>query len=155
MNIHQVNSKETMLNENDIVIVAAYMADSSEITDAAKEHDVSPQRLLYTTYINQMQNPALIRIRDGNTLFNIAALDGRIGYVAMYNADVKENVASNFVQFLQAAYKMGFNLLCIKCEDDSLNESAQEIQSDFADAEFSFDEENDLLIAKFNQPHGE
>lgn len=155
MDIHQVNSKETMLNENDIVIVAAYMADQSKFAEAAKEHGVSSERLLYTFYINQMQNPALIRIREGNTLFTIIALENRVGYVSMYNGDVQENVAPNLFGFLQAAYKMGFNALCIKVDDDSLDDSAQEIIDGFADAEFSVDEENDLLVVKFNEPHGD
>jgi lysophospholipase L1-like esterase len=102
-----------------------------------------------------MQNPALIRIRDGNTLFTIAALENRYGYVAMYNGDTENNVATNFAQFTQASYKMGFNMLIVNCVDESLNDSAEEVQSMIQDAEIAYDEENELLYVKFNQPHGD
>lgn len=156
MDIHQVNSQETMLSESDIVLVAAHMTDPTpEINDSAKEHGVTAERLLYTIYVQQMQNPALIRIRDGNTLFTIAALEERVGFVFMYNGDVQENVATNFNQFVQAAYKMGFNVLVINCVDSSLNDSAKEIESSVQDASLSYDAENDLLYVQFLQPHGE
>jgi hypothetical protein len=156
MNIHQVNSKETMLSENDIVIVAAYMTEATpDVRASAKKHGLSEERLLYTSYIQEMQNPALIRIRDGNTLFTIAALKDRYGYVAMYNGDIKKNVATNFNQFLQSAHKIGFNILAVKCMDDSLNDSAAEVQALVKDDELVYDEENDLLYVKFNQPHGD
>lgn len=156
MNIHQVDNKEAMLNENDIVIVAAHMAEvTPEIEEAAKKNGVSAERLLYTIFIHEMQNPALIRIRDGNTLFTIAGLPERYGYVSMYNGDTENNVATNFNQFLQAAYAMGFNVLVVKCADDSLNNAAEEVQSLVQDAELAYDDENDLLYVKFTQPHGD
>jgi hypothetical protein len=73
----------------------------------------------------------------------------------MYNGDTENNVATNFAQFTQAAYKMGFNVLVVKCMDDSLNKAADEVQSAIQDAELVYDDENDLLYVKFNQPHGE
>lgn len=156
MNIHQVNSKETMLSENDIVIVAAYMAEATpEVKASAKKHGLSKERLLHTVYVQEMQNPALIRIRDGNTLFTIAALENRYGYVSMYNGDTENNVATNFAQFTQASYKMGFNVLIVNCVDDSLNQAADEVQSVIQDAELVYDDENNLLYVKFNQPHGD
>lgn len=156
MDIHQVNSKETSLNENDIVIVSAFMTDATdEIKESAKKHGVTPERLLYTIYVQQMQNPALIRVREGNTLFTIAALEGRQGVVMMYNGDVEENVAVNFEQFLQASYKMGFNVLIVKCVDDSLNRSAKQIQADVQDAEFVYNKADEVLYVKFKQPHGD
>jgi hypothetical protein len=156
MNIHQVNSKETMLSESDIVIVAAYMTEATpEVKASAKKHGLSKERLLYTAYIQEMRNPALIRIRDGNTLFTIAALENRHGYVSMYNGDIKKNVATNFNQFLQAAYKIGFNVLVVKCMDESLNDSSEEVESSVKDAELAYDDKNDLLYVKFEQPHGD
>jgi hypothetical protein len=156
MNIHQVDNKETMLNENDIVIVAAYMSEiTPDIEEAADKHGVSPERLLYTVYVQEMQNPALIRVRDGNTLFTIAALPERYGYVSMYNGDTEDNVATNFNQFLQAAYKIGFNVLAVSCKDESLNNASDEIQSLAQDEEFSYDEKDNLLYVKFSQPHGD
>lgn len=155
MDIHQVNSQETMLSESDIVLVAAHMTDpSQEIAESAKENGVTPERMLYTMYIQQMQDPALIRIRNGNTLYTIAALEGRVGFVFMYNGDVQENVTQNFMEFIQAAYKMGFNILAINCVDNSLNENAKEIESSVQDAKLSYDAEDDLLYVEFSQPRG-
>lgn len=155
MDIHPVSSKETMLNEKDIVLVASHMSDQSQVKEAAQQHGITPERMLYTIYLQQMQEPALIRIRDGNTLFTIAAMPERYGYVSVYNGDTQENVATNFVNFLQAAYKMGFNVLAVSCGDNSLNEGSEEIQSMYQDAEFAFDSKQNLLLVKFNQPHGD
>ena len=144
-----------MLNENDIVLVAAHMAEPSpELKDEAEKHGISAERMLYTIFVQQMQNPALIRIRDGNTLFTIAALEKRNGYVSMYNGDTQNNVANNVIQFLQASHLMGFNVLFFSCQDNSLGDAAGDIQSQFTEAEFAYDEKNHLLIAKFNQQHG-
>jgi hypothetical protein len=156
MDIHQVNSKETALSEDDIVIVSAFMTSPTlEVQESAKKHGVTPERLLYTVYVQQMQNPALIRIREGNTLFTMAALEGRQGFVMMYNGDVEENVAENFEKFLQAAHTMGFNVLVVKCVDDSLNRSGKQIQKDVQDAEFVYNKVDEVLYVRFNQPHGD
>lgn len=145
-----------MLSENDIVIVAAHMAETTpEFNAEAKKHGITGERLLYTMYINEMQNPTLIRIRDGNTLFTIAALKNRYGYVSMYNGDTDNNVAANVIQFMQASHTMGFNVLFFKCNDESLGNAAGDIQSQFTDAEFAYDDKDNLLIAKFTQPHGD
>lgn len=155
MDIHQVNSQEAMLNESDIVLVAAHMTDpTQEINEAAKKNGVTAERMLYTMYIQQMQDPTLIRIRNGNTLFTIAALEGRVGFVFMYNGDAQENVTQNFMEFIQAAYKMGFKILAINCVDNSLNENAKEIESSVQDAKLSYDAEDDLLYVEFSQPRG-
>jgi hypothetical protein len=37
--------------------------------------------------------------------------------------------------------------------DESLNDSAAEVQALVKDDELVYDEENDLLYVKFNQPH--
>jgi hypothetical protein len=156
MDIHQVNSKETMLNENDIVIVAAHMSEpTQEIKDAAKQHGVSAERLFYTIYLQQMQEPSLIRIREANTLFTITALENRTGFVFMYNGDTKENVANNFLEFLKAAYTMGFNILAVQCVDDSLNNVAEQVEGSVKDAELTYVEDKDLLCVQFSQPHGD
>jgi hypothetical protein len=156
MNIHQVDSKQTMLNENDIVIVAAYTTDSPpEIQQAAKEHGLTPERMVYAIYVQEMQNPSLIRIRNGNTLFTIAALPDRYGFASMYNGDTPDNVADNVSQFAQAAHKMGFNVLIIKGMDESLKENLESIVGAIQDAESKYDEAHDLLYVQFNEPHGD
>jgi hypothetical protein len=153
--IRPIDSKQTILSPDDVVLVAAYTTDPSEYEESAKEHGIDVERLIHTVYVQLMQDPNLLLIREGNTLFNIAALPDRHGYVSMYNGDTENNVASNFVQFLQAAYKMGFNILMVNCMDESLNNSADEIESLAQDAEFVYDEEDELLYVKFNEPHGD
>ena len=155
MDIHPVDSKQTILSPDDVVLVAAYMTDPAEYEASAKEHGIDVERLIHTTYVQLMQDPNLLLIREGNTLFTIAALEDRYGYVSMYNGDTENNVASNFAQFTQASYKMGFNVLIVNCVDESLNDSAEEVQSLIQDAELVYDDENNLLYVKFNQPHGD
>jgi len=156
MNIHQVNSKETMLNENDIVIVSAYMTDTPpKIKNAAKKNGLSTERLVYTIYLQQMQNPSLIRIREGNTLFTIAALPERYGYVSIYNGDTNNSISTNISNFTQSAYKIGFNILMLKGMDESLKDNIKAIQGAIQNAKVSYDKSNDLLYVKFNQPHGD
>jgi hypothetical protein len=67
-------------------------------------------------------------------------LMGQTGELAMYNGDIKKNVAANFNQFLQAAYKIGFNVLVVNCMDESLNDSAEEVQALAKDEELVYDE---------------
>ena len=156
MNIHQVNSKETMLNENDIVIVSTYMTDTPpKIKNAAKKNGLSTERLVYTIYLQQMQNPSLIRIREGNTLFTIAALPERYGYVSIYNGDTNNSISTNISNFTQSAYKIGFNILMLKGMDESLKDNIKAIQGAIQNAKVSYDKSNDLLYVKFNQPHGD
>jgi hypothetical protein len=153
MDIHQVNSKETVLSPDDVVLVAAHMADPAPYEASAKEHGISAERLIHTIYVQLMQNPGLLLIREGNTLFPTAALEDRIGYVTVYNGDVDENIVENFHLFLQAAHKMGFNVLCIKDETDCIKDALDKSSKEFTEAEFGYDDKNDLLVAVFNQPH--
>ena len=153
MDIHQVNSKETVLSPDDVVLVAAHMADPTPYEASAKEHGISAERLIHTIYVQLMQNPGLLLIREGNTLFPTAALEDRIGYVTVYNGDVDENIVENFHLFLQAAHKMGFNVLCIKDESDRIKNALDEAGNEFTEANFFYDEKNDLLVVEFTQPH--
>ena len=111
--IHPVDSKKHMLNPTDIFAVAAHDDKYGQKTleEAAKKGHVSPERMLYATMIKMYSNKGLIRIREGNTLFTIAAFKGRVGFVQSYNGDTASNYIENMHQFMAASRKLGFDFL--------------------------------------------
>jgi hypothetical protein len=111
--IHPVSSKEHMLNPTDIFVVAAHedKVGQKAATPAAKKAHITPERMLYSIMIKMYSHEGLIRIRAGNTLFTIAAVEGRVGYVRSYNGDTVENYIENMHQFLESARKIGFDTL--------------------------------------------
>jgi hypothetical protein len=111
--IHPVSSAEHMLNPTDIFVVAAHEDKISQkaVAKAAKKAHVSPERMLYSTMIKMYSQKSLIRIRAGNSLFTIAAFEGRVGYVRAYNGDTAENYIENMHQFMESARKLGFDFL--------------------------------------------
>jgi hypothetical protein len=120
--IHPVSSKEHMLEPTDIFAVAAYddKAGQKAIEQAAKKVQVSTERMLYSMMIKLYSDPNLIRIRAGNTLFTIAAFEGRVGFVQAYNGDTAENYIENMHQFLESARKIGFDTLVTKTHSDEI-----------------------------------
>ena len=111
--IHPVDSKQHMLNPTDIFAVAAHDDKYGQklVEEAAKKGHVSEERMLYSLFIKEYSNEGLIRIREGNTLFTIAALEGRVGFVRSYNGDTANNYIENMHQFMAAARKLGFDFL--------------------------------------------
>lgn len=111
--IHAVSSKEHMLNPTDIFVVAAHEDKYSQkiVERAAKKAQVSAERMLYSLLIKEYSHKGLIRIREGNTLFTIAALEGRVGFVRSFNGDTASNYIENMHQFMIASRKIGFDFL--------------------------------------------
>lgn len=111
--IHPVDSKQHMLTPTDIFLVAAHEDKYGQktIVEAAKKAHVSVERMLYSVMINMYSNKGLIRIREGNTLFTIAAFEGRVGVIQSYNGDVAKNYVENMRQLVIAARKLGFDFL--------------------------------------------
>ena len=118
--IHPVSSKEHMLNPTDIFAVAAheYKDGIRAIAASAKKHGISPERMSYSIMVKEYSDPRLIRIRAGNTLFTIAALPHRVGFVRGYNGDTAENYIDNLVEFFDCARKMGFDTLMSHTSED-------------------------------------
>jgi hypothetical protein len=81
------------------------------VAAAAKKAHVSTERMLYSMMIEEYSNKGLIRIRAGNTLFTIAAFEGRLGWVRSYNGDTAENFVNNMIEFMESARKIGFDVL--------------------------------------------
>ena len=111
--VHPVSSKEHMLNPTDIFAVAAHEDKSSQkvVEKAAKKAHVSTERMLYSVMIQEYSGKSLVRVRVGNTLFTIAAFEGRVGWVRSYNGDTADNLVNNMIEFMQSARKMGFDAL--------------------------------------------
>ena len=111
--VHPVSSKEHMLNPTDIFAVAAHEDKSSQkvVEKAAKKAHVSTERMLYSVMIQEYSDKALVRVRAGNTLFTIAAFEGRVGWVRSYNGDTADNLVNNMIEFMHSARKMGFDVL--------------------------------------------
>jgi hypothetical protein len=95
--IHPVSSKEHMLSPTDIFVVAAheYKAGIEECREAAKKAHITAERMSYSVMIKEYSDPRLLRVRAGNTLFTIAAMPHRVGFVRGYNGDTAENYIAN------------------------------------------------------------
>ena len=111
--VHPVSSKEHMLNPTDIFAVAANEDKRSQriVAAAAKKAHVTPVRMAYSMMIQEYSDKGLIRIRAGNTLFTIAAFEGRVGWVRSYNGDTADNLVNNMLEFMHSARKIGFDVL--------------------------------------------
>jgi hypothetical protein len=120
--IRPVSSKEHELIPTDIFAVAAheYKEGLEAIHDDAKKAGVSPERLAYTIMLKQYSDPRLVRIRAGNTLFTIAGMPRRMGYVSIYNGDTPNDLIENLEELVQSANKMGFNSLVGKAEKEDV-----------------------------------
>lgn len=113
MNVHVVDSHQHMLVPNDIFIVAAheFKPGLKQYEQAAKKVGMTPERLQYSVMVKMFQDPSLVRLRAGNTMFAIKALPKRVGFVMSFNADTAPNYVNNMIEFFHAARKMGFDLL--------------------------------------------
>lgn len=113
MTVRLVDSKEHMLSPNDIFIAAAHTEKSVQqmMAPAAKKAKVTPERMAYSMMVKQYSDKRLIRLREGNSLFTIAALPNRTGFVRAYNGDVPATYVKNMESFLDAARTMGFDFL--------------------------------------------
>jgi hypothetical protein len=113
LGIHPVSSQEHMLNPTDIFAVAAHEDKQlqQKVAASAKKIHATTERMAYTILVQEYSAKSLVRVRSGNTLFTIAAFEGRVGWVRSYNGDTEENYASNIAEFWGAARKLGFDIL--------------------------------------------
>jgi hypothetical protein len=108
-----VDSNQTMLSPQDILVVAAneYKEGLETLKEDARKLGMSPLRLSYTALVSEFSDPRLIRIRAGNTLFTIQALPERTGFVRGYNGDIAPNYINNMIELADSARKIGFDTL--------------------------------------------
>lgn len=117
MKTELVDSKHEKLDPNEILIIAAHQnaEDAKRAKKSSKKSDgISPERLLYTIYVEEVRNPSLVRIQEGNSLYVISPMPNRVGFLRTYNADTPKNYIRNGVEFMQAAYKLGFDFLVMQ-----------------------------------------
>jgi hypothetical protein len=156
--IHPVSSKEHMLEPTDIFAVAAheYKQGLEECAQAAKKNGVSAERLSYSIMISQYSDPRLIRIRAGNTLFTIAAMPSRVGYVNGYNGDTGENYVENILEFIYSARKLGFDTLVCSTTPDVVRALKLVFRKHKGNGiKSNFDSANNICAFTTGEPRGE
>lgn len=140
-----VDSKHEDLDPAEILIIAAHQnkKQAEEYKKRSKKSDgVSAERLLHTIYVEELRNPSLVRLKEGNTLFTITPLPQRVGVVSVYNGDVEKNIPSNIVETFTAAQKLGFDFLIFTPDD---------IKPSFVDSAFAKYKEKDKKMTKKSQ----
>ena len=104
-----VNSKEKQLGEQAILMIAAQETKSKY--SAAQ---------VYVALIKEMNLRGTSTYKAGNTLFIMHHAKGRVGTFRALNADTARNYLENSYEFIQAAYKMGFDTLMTTFEDPTI-----------------------------------
>jgi uncharacterized protein (DUF58 family) len=156
--IHPVSSKEHMLSPTDIFLVAAheYKDGIQKCVASAKKHHISPERMLYSIMLKEYSDPKLIRVRQGNTLFTIAALPSRVGFIRGYNGDTAENYIENMIVFNQAARKMGFDVLVANTTPDVVRSLKLALRKHkITGIKSNFDSENGVFAITTGESRGE
>ncbi len=156
--IHPVSSKEHMLNPPDIFLVAAheYKQGIEICKAAAKKAKITPERLSYTIMLKEYSDPRLLRVRAGNTLFTIAALPKRTGFIRGYNGDTGENYVNNIIEFIKSARKMGFDKLLAHTTPEALKALKLALKKGkFEGAESNYDSTSKMFTFTTGEPRGE
>jgi hypothetical protein len=104
-----VDSQEQELSAEDIVAIAAMNTDAG--VDRGKA----------IAMINaELQMEDTLFIRQGNTLFILHKSAPRIGWFRALNADTAANFLQNGIEFIKAAYKMGFDTVASTFNDPAI-----------------------------------
>lgn len=104
-----VDSKNKQLGEQAILMVAAQETKSPH-----------PASAIYAAIVKEMNMPGTTTVREGNTLFVVHNAEGRVGVFRALNADTARNYLENSYAFIQAAYKMGFDVLVSDFDDPTI-----------------------------------
>jgi hypothetical protein len=153
--VKPIDSKKTVLSVTDIAAVAAHenIKMKTRVRFASKKAGVLPERMAYSIFMQQMQDKSLIRIREGNTLFNIKAATKNGGVLQVLNGDTKNNVINNYVIAAQAAYKMGFDYVVASTKDKEVCQQLKVI-SQRNPKQFQFGEspKKDAVVLRLGAP---
>jgi len=104
-----VNSKEKQLGEQAILMIAA---------EETKSKYSAAQ--VYAALVAEMNLRGTTTYRAGNTIFMMHHAKCRVGTFRALNADTARNYLENSYEFIQAAYKMGFDTLMTEFEDPTI-----------------------------------
>jgi len=104
-----VNSKKQKLTEQAILMVAAKETKSKY-----------PAATVLAALTKEMNVKGTSVYRAGNTLFIMHHAKGRVGIFKALNADTARNYLENSYEWVQAAYKMGFDTMVTDFEDPTI-----------------------------------
>lgn len=104
-----VDSKKKELSEEAILMIAA---------EETKSKYSAAQ--VYAALAKEMNMRGTSTYRAGNTIFVMHHAQGRTGTFRALNADTARNYLENSYEFIQAAYKMGFDTLMTDFEDPTI-----------------------------------
>jgi hypothetical protein len=151
MKPHHVNSKQYMLSNNDILLVAAHDHPESakeNYKKAGSPEQATPELLLFTIFSTLFTQPNVIRLREGNTLFTITA--GEKGALfLMFDADTSNNTINNIATTFKAAQKMGFKKLLAPAENDLVKKMGSRAFEKIKKAGDRYSVNGDLVTVEF------
>jgi hypothetical protein len=145
MSVDLIDSKKQQLQPQDILYIAAHNDDEGlkVVKEKMNAEGVSPERMLYAIYLQEMQNPSLIRLNEGNTLYVIIPQEGEIGVMTSYNADTEEQYKKNTAITFSAARNMGFKYIAF------LDPTLAEVAKQYPDS--SFGAKNGINVLSFGE----
>jgi len=104
-----VDSKKKELSSEAILMIAAQQTKSKYSAEQ-----------VYASLVKEMNMEGTSTYREGNTVFLMHHAKGRVGIFRALNADTARNYLDNSYQFIQDAYKMGFDILVSDFEDPTI-----------------------------------
>lgn len=104
-----VDSKKQKLSEEAVLMVAAQETKSKY-----------PAATVFAALVKEMNIKGTSTFRAGNTIFIMRHVQNRIGTFKALNADTARNYLENSYEWVQAAYKMGFDTLVTDFEDPTI-----------------------------------
>jgi hypothetical protein len=104
-----VDSKKKELDQQAILMIAA--------EETKSKHSAAQ---VFAALVKEMRMRGTTTYRAGNTLFIIHHAKGRVGVFRALNADTARNYLENSYEFIQAAYKMGFDTMVTQFEDPTI-----------------------------------
>ena len=103
------DSKKKKLSSDAVLMIAAQQTKSKYSAEQ-----------VYAALVKEMNMEGTSTYREGNTVFLMHHVKGRIGFFRALNADTARNYLDNSYQFIQDAYKMGFDILVSDFEDPTI-----------------------------------
>ena len=156
MKPHHVNSKQHMLSNTDIMLVAAHdhpETAKKNYKQAGSPKQITPELLMYTIFDKLFTQPNIIRLREGNTLFTITA--GEKGALfMMFDADTPNNTINNITVTCEAARKMGFKKLVAPVENDMVKKMSKRAFEKNKKAGDKYNVDGDFVILEFGNGSG-
>ena len=154
MNVTLVDSKKKKLQPGDILIIASHQnkVQANEMKAQSKKSEgISPARLLYTAYLQEIQNPALIRIQENNTLFVVYPVQHRVGVLRIFNGDTLNNLSNNIAKFFESAYKVGADILVYPSDSNALSSFKQAFEK-YQNEGKEFSSKDNMSIVVLGKP---